>query len=345
MVIILLVLFVPSFGISVQPPPGEGTVFVTRVDKAPNGALLRPIDLGISAYTTILDDLSFPEIVTCYGGRLYLTETFAESSVGAAAAMIVHRPPRVVETPNRIFHRILRTEQDGSGKRFLVEWDKSLQPSTLALSSNGDLYIGSTSEDGKRTAGVWRIRNADTANENFSPLEQVLRPESFLPPTKDTSYSVRPIMFLNQGPFAEDLLLIDAPVQSFIEGGRVLRAIGPNYDRVEPFIPAFIDPETERPFKPASLAIDFDGSILVTDFANDKILRYSSEGVFIDVFGDQLKSPNQIAVGKDGLVYVTNTEFRGRNVTGGLFIYSQAGELLEMETSSIFLRGVTVCGS
>lgn len=322
-----------------QPTPGQGTVYLTEMGDASKGAILTPIDLNLSLYATTVDRLSFPETVICSpNGDLYFTETFAPQSVGAAASILIHQPGRIVEVPEDNFHRVARVKTNGSAPNYIVEWDDAtLLPSSLALGPNGDLFIGSTSKDNKPTQGVWRIRGATQSTTNFNPPEQILPPNLFSPPRKGTSNSVRPMDFLPNG----DLLIIDAPVE-MAPGGRVLRAVGPGYNSTTTFVAPFNDADTQRPFKPSGLALTPDGTILITDFANDKILHYDAQGNFIGVFVE-LSSPNQIAVGLDGLVYVTNLRFRGRNVNGGLYIYDPQGGLIVSDTSPIFRRGVAVC--
>lgn len=322
-----------------QTISGQGTVYITRMGEEPDGAILTPIDLNLSLYTAIVDRLSFPETVICApNGDLYFTETFSHDSVGAAASILIHDPNRIVGMPAQIYHRVARVTPNGSAPKYIIEWDdKSLQPSTLALAPNGDLFIGTTSKDDQPTKGVWRVRGASQSTIDFNMPEQILPPSLFGPPKKGISNSVRPLGFLNNG----DLLIIDAPVE-MAPGGRVLRAIAPSYNMVVPFIMPFDNPETRRPFKPSGLAVTQTGTVLVTDFSNDKILHYDAQGNFIEVFAE-LGSPNQIAIGPDGWVYVTNLRFRGRNVNGGLFIYDPQGNLRATDTSSIFLRGIAVC--
>lgn len=329
-----------------QARVGVDTVYLTKPAASPDGAIVTPFDLSLSLYRTVLRNLSFPETILCGAdGRLYFTQTFAPESVGGAASILIHQQQRIVEKPESLtYHQLMRTHQDGSSQAALVEWDSlTLQPSSLVLTAQGDLYLGTTSQDGQPTQGLWRIANAFQQNGPQLGFPQLLIPaERFQPPLEPVSYSVRPQAMLTAGPFAGDLLIIDAPVPSLVPGGRVLRARAPAYTDVFLFIQPHMDPQMQHPFKPAGLALTLEGDVLVTDFANDKVVRFGSDGEPLGIFA-ALKSPNQIAVGSDGLVYVTNLEFRGVNVTGGLFIFDPDGQLLASEQSPQFLRGVTVC--
>lgn len=327
-----------------QANVGVDTVYLTKPAPSPDGTIVTPFDLGLSLYRTVLNSLSFPETILCAAdGRLYFTQTFNPQTAGATAAILIHEQ-RIVDRSDRTFHQLMRVNQDGSSLAVLVEWDSlTLQPSSLVATAGGDLYLGTTSQDGMPTQGLWQIRNGYQAQGASLGFPQLLIPaEQFQAPVERVSYSVRPQAILRAGAYAGDLLIIDAPVPSLIEGGRVLRAQGPAFTELFPFITPQIDPQMQRPFKPAGLALTLRGEVLVTDFANDKVLRFGSDGQPLGVFAS-LKSPNQIAVGSDGMVYVTNLEFRGVNVTGGLFIFDTDGQLLASEQSPQFLRGVTVC--
>ncbi|HEY5595719.1 MAG TPA: hypothetical protein VIL47_00445 [Candidatus Bipolaricaulota bacterium] len=330
---------------TLQARVGLDTVYLTKPAASPDGAIVTPFDLSLSLYRTVLRNLSFPETILCGAdGRLYFTQTFAPQSVGAAASILIHQQQRVVEKSELTYHQLMRANQDGSSQAALVEWDSlTLQPSSLVATAQGDLYLGTTSQDGQPTQGLWRIANAFQQNGPQLGFPRLLiPPERFQSPLEPVSYSVRPQAMLTAGPFTGDLLIIDAPVPSLVPGGRVLRAQAPEFAEVVTFIPPSMDPQMQRPFKPAGLALTLQGDVLVTDFANDKVIRFAPDGEPLGVFA-ALKSPNQIAVGSDGLVYVTNLEFRGVNVTGGLFIFDTEGNLLASEQSPQFLRGVTVC--
>ncbi|MBI3098208.1 MAG: hypothetical protein HYY93_08210 [Planctomycetes bacterium] len=62
---------------------------------------------------------------------------------------------------------------------------------------------------------------------------------------------------------------------------------------------------------PEDLATDRDGNILVTDTHYYRILRYSTEGKLLNMFGARGEGPGEfifpvgLAVGKDGAIYVT----------------------------------------
>lgn len=301
-------------------------IYLTRVAPEPDGAILTPIDLEIDAFSTVVRGLNDPENVACGpDGRLYVTE------IG-------------VQDRGRTVHRLLRYTRQGSGRTVLVRWEADrFRPSTLAFNAEGDLFIGSTSlAEGGPTQGLWVLPAAVEIQRVLSPPQQLLPAEAFLPPDNGTLYGVRPLDLLRSGPYAGDLLVIDAPVQAFTPGGRVLRALAPDFRRVTTFIPAHLDPDSGEPFKPAGLAVTPEGEVLISDFTNDKILRYSATGELLGTFAE-LSSPNQLAVAAEGTVYATNVGFRGRFVRGMLFVYDPQGNLLAEAGGSFLLRGVTVC--
>jgi hypothetical protein len=120
--------------------------------------------------------------------------------------------------------------------------------------------------------------------------------------------------------------------------------LSPTSTTVVEFIPLHKDSETGEPFTAAGLAINSQGDVLVNDINNDKVLRYGPDGTFKGVFA-KVESPNQIAIGPDDIVYVTNATFPpgGGAVRGGLFIFDPEGKLLAKSGFPIALYGVTVC--
>jgi sugar lactone lactonase YvrE len=305
--------------------PGKGIVYITKAEDFPYGEIIKPEDLILGKFTTIASGLGTPRSILCGpDGRLYVTDLWAEEG-------------------GHEVNRILRFNQDGSGRTVVAQWDSDvLRPEAMVFSPNGDLYFGTGSiEEGKLTQGIWRIPSALQADEQFNPPEQVLPPSAFLAPTSDVEYLVTPFAFLTTGPFQGDLLISDAPRTSGTPEGRVLRALHPDFTSVEEFIPAFKDPRG-KPFLPAGLAINSQGDVFVTDFANGKILRYGPDGVFKGVFAI-LEWANQIAIGPDDIVYVTNVSFLpGGPERGSLTVYDPNGKWLAAGWG-MHWRGVTVC--
>jgi len=317
-----------------QPPPGQGTVYVTKAVYAPDGAILKPLDIGLGLFQTVVRDLGDPHNVLCGpDGRLYVNDLWRSER-------------------GREVHRILRFNQDGSGRTAVAEWDSDeLRPGAMVFAPDGDLYFGTVSTDGGQlTKGIWRIPGALQADREFNPPKQILSPDIFTPPPSDkVGAAAEPYAFLTTGPFAGDLLIIDSPwvfssdSEAEFVGDRVLRARSPDFTQVEEFIPRHKDPDTGEPFSAAGLAVTSEGDILITDFDNDKILRYGPDGTFKGIFAG-MESPNEIAVGPDGLVYVTNVTFEERGpLRGGLFIFDPEGNPLVSANFNIFLKGVTVC--
>jgi sugar lactone lactonase YvrE len=305
--------------------PGKGIVYITKAEDFPYGEIIKPDDLILGTFTTIASGLGSPGVILCGpDGRLYVDSNEEEEG-------------------GRKVNRILRFNQDGSGRTVVAEWDSNeLRPGAMVFAPNGDLYFGTGSiKRGQPTQGIWRIPGALQADGEFNPPEQVLPPTTFLTPTFDVNYATEPFAFLATGPFQGDLLISDRPRTSGTPGGRVVRALHPDFTSVEEFIPAFKDPRG-KPFLPPGLTINSQGDVFVTDFANGKILRYGPDGVFKGVFAI-LEWANQIAIGPDDIVYVTNVVFRdGKPERGGLTVYNPQGKWLAAGWG-MHWRGVTVC--
>jgi len=168
-----------------QPVPGTGIVYITKAERFPYGEILKPEDLILGTFTTIASGLGSPHNILCGpDGRLYVNDLWAEEE-------------------GRKVHRILRFNQDGSGRTVVAEWDSDeLRPAAMVFAPNGDLYFGTISTTrGSLTQGIWRISGVLQADEQFNPPEQVLPPTAFLTPTFEQIYIAESHAFLATGPF------------------------------------------------------------------------------------------------------------------------------------------------
>ena len=312
-----------ALGAEVQPSLGQSSLYLTRNEPSPDGAISKPLDLQLGLFQTVITGLSFPGHVLCGPDqRLYVTEFLGTIETG--------------------FHtRISRFNQDGSGQTLLMEridWNSS----SMVFSANGDLYFGTYSTP--ISQGAWRIPNALHSNSQFNPAQHVLPPAAFLPLGGDnTNLDVFPWAFVPNGPFQGDLLISAAPSDKSKPGGHVLRAIAPDFTSVKEFIVAHMDADTGKPFHPASLAINSQGDIFIADDENSKVLRYgpdgTAKGTFIKVI-----SPLNIAIDPDDVIYLTNDVSSGPYTGGGLFIFDPQGKLLAPAAiAPMQWRGLTVC--
>jgi len=308
-----------TVGAGLQPPPGKGTVYVTKVAPAPDGAILKVMDLALGITNPIISGLNLPFDVLCGpDGRFYVTEVWAREGI-------------------RTISRIVRFNQDGSGRTVLAQWPSSeLRPIGLVFAPNGDLYFGTTSiAEGRRHKGIWRIRGALQADQQFNPPEQVLPLESFTR-TPSRYDSVTPQVFLSSGPFQGDLLLADSPSFTGDPGGHVLRAPKPEFNTVVEFIPQHDNP---NPFQPKGLAVNSQGDVFVSDTANDKVLRYGSDGTLKGTFAEIVGSM-QIAIGPDDIVYLTAWR---SDSAAALFVLGPDGKVLGSSELAFRMYEVTVC--
>lgn len=292
-------------------------VYLTKMKSAPLGAVVR-FERSLLMFPPVVTGLNYPRIVVCGpDGKLYVTEG----------------------------ERILRFNQDDS-ERTVVMDKAGLWPDSIVFAPNGDLYFGTISMRHRESSqGVWRIQGVIGADQ-FPDPEQVLPPSLFLPPTSDTYYNVRPYAFLTTGPFEGDLLIIDGPNTHDLPGGQVLRAVAPDYSSVIVFIPPQLDPQTQKPFLPFSLALNSEGDVFVTDFTNGKVLRFGPDGTPQGTFAKiGVAYANQIAISSSNTAYVTNYVVHGSSNEGGLAIIKPDGSIEASISVGTRLRGVTVCES
>jgi sugar lactone lactonase YvrE len=288
-----------------QASPAQSTAYLTRWQPSPDGGIVKLLDLQLGLFQPVVTGLERPAFVLCGpDGHLYVTGPFL-------------RDPDVSGS-------ILRFSQDGSGRILIAQ---QIAPTTITFDSNGNLYFGTIDQ------GLWLIRDVLKADKVFNA------PQQMLPQSKFRTI-VQPYAFIHVGPFQGDLLIVDSP-HAPEAGGHVLRAIHPDFAFIEELIPPHIDAETGNPFQPFSLAVDSQGDILVTDFHNNKILHYGSDGNFKGIFA-KVMTPHEIAVGPGNLVYVTGWRGREDSDNASLFVFDKSGKLLTVANSPNAI-GVTVC--
>jgi hypothetical protein len=301
-----------AFGAGAQPALGQGSLYLTRTDSA----IVKPTDFQLGLFQSIVNGLEIPTYILCGSdGRLYVDEWSRDYTHG----------------------RILRFNQDGSGRTVVLD-QIDLMPELLVFAPNGDLYFGTYISYGQRGGqGIWRIPAALQADKQFSPPQQVLRPSE-----TDVVF-FDPGVFLTTGPSQGDLLIAEVLGPEGAPRGKILRAIAPAFASVKEFVPAHTDEQVGNPFLSAGLASNSKGDIFVNDFDNGKILRYGPDGTLQGIFA-RLTHPNQIAIGPDDSVYVTNPFFGTVEEGGGLFAFDPEGKLMSTTTTAPqHLLGVTVC--
>jgi sugar lactone lactonase YvrE len=278
--------------VQLRVSPAEATIYLTKPVPAPEGAILRLT--GPNKVVQVAGNLESPGYIICGPDQRLYVQDFAGGG------------------------RILRYNQDGSGRKVIVQ-DPNLQITTFVFAPNGDLYFGTQKQ------GLWRLKGADPAN----------KPEQILPPSTFT-FMAEPYAFLTAGPRKGDLLILDSPWS----GGRgvsnrVLVARAPDFKVAEPFI-------TTTTYWPAGLALNSKSEIFVTMFYDGRIMRYAPDGSVQGTFS-ALQFANQIAIDSQDMVWVTNAVFRGDEVSGGLVRFKPNGSSEWMLDRVVLVRGVTVC--
>jgi hypothetical protein len=278
--------------VQLRVSPAEATIYLTKPVPAPEGAILRLT--GPNKFVQVAGNLESPGYIICGPDQRLYVQDFAGGG------------------------RILRYNQDGSGRKVIVQ-DPNLQITTFVFAPNGDLYFGTQKQ------GLWRLKGADPTN----------KPEQILPPSTFT-FMAEPYAFLTAGPRKGDLLILDSPWS----GGRgvsnrVLVARAPDFKVAEPFI-------TTTTYWPAGLALNSKSEIFVTMFYDGRIMRYNPDGSVQGTFS-ALEFANQIAIDSQGMVWVTNAVFRGNEVSGGLVRFKPNGSSEWMLDRVVLVRGVTVC--
>jgi hypothetical protein len=189
--------------------------------------------------------------------------------------------------------------------------------SKMLFTEAGDLYFSTFFNSFESDRGVFRILNfLDAVNGEvpFTEPELLVGTDQFTA-FDDIFNSGGVQAFLTTGPFAGDLLITDSPNQSFTEGGRVMRAVAPDFNELVEFIPPFRDTRG-GPLQPTGIAVNQDGNVFVADFSNGEIVEFDDEGKRVKRFAE-LPRANQLAIGVDDRLYATNTGFSAFGVGGG----------------------------
>lgn len=252
---------------------------------------------------------------------------FQSMACGPNSSLIFARNERIDE--DFLQQQIWRYNSDGSDPTFLFAYDTDFRfIHDMLFAPNGEMFFVTffSTQNQVLGQGLWRYRNFLTTKTGVQEPELLVPREEFqyFPASAHIS---RLGGFLRTGPYAGDLLILDAPSQSFQPSGRVMRVISPDFIEMVEFIAPFAD-QVGQPFHPLALATNSEGNVFVSDFSNDRILMFDDEGNRIGELAE-LVTPNRMAIGPDDVLYVTNTEFLSdpdEILRGDLYLYDTISE-------------------
>jgi hypothetical protein len=187
-------------------------------------------------------------------------------------------------------------------------------PAYLAFDVNGNLLFSTYARHGENSGnsmGVWRIpEGTPGASAELIISGSQIRECGFL--TSGCRFGAPAICVLTSGPYRGDILV------SGRSGVPVSRAIGPDFNRLVPFLqdPGYALPPEEHQI-PDALSfyhqVHATGSVMITDFINSRILEFDSEGRFVRIFASLYRA-NRLTSDYAGNVYASGSVWGRSNL-------------------------------
>lgn len=171
-------------------------------------------------------------------------------------------------------------------------------PVGIAVTPSGDrIYVA-------ETGGEFAVRVFDATGAEVGELK----------PPADTGAEHVPV-WIAVDPTNGDVYVTDRPTGSVYV-----------YSGAGEYLREFRPPDAASGWQPLAIAFDAAGGIFVTDLAEaaQVVKQYDRDGGLVQTFGaeDGLSFPNGLTVGKDGRLYVTDSN------NGRLLVYAPTGELV-----------------
>ena len=188
-------------------------------------------------------------------------------------------PDGLIYFADRARGKIYRVDQDG---RSLTELAYIQNPEGVTFGPDGHFYVSADS-------GIWCLPGGKGPAEHIAPALTGEEEEGYEPRAGG-------LVFLTRGPFAGDLLMVDAA------GNRVLRFAASDFNQPVEFITRQLD-------FPLGIAVNSRGQVFVTNFQSKKIQIYSPDGAFVETLGAGIRlrpyRPIYTEFGPDDILYLT----------------------------------------
>jgi streptogramin lyase len=197
--------------------------------------------------------------------------------------------------------RVVRV-QPATGRVSLVASGLA-KPYAVAQSSGGAIYLSNANALQRLDAGT--PVTIATAAADIGPIA--------VAPNGDVYYATQSQVFEFAGGSPRLIAShLDPPHGIAVDGGGDLLVSDTGNDRV-----LRIDPQTGRTTtlistgEPAGVDVGADGSIYLVEAATLRVARYSSAGARLGNVGPTFNDPYDLAVARDGTVYVVDTALKG----------------------------------
>lgn len=205
------------------------------------------------------------------------------------------------------------------------------RPTSINFDANGDLFINSAQ-------GVWKVKmaNGQPMGEPVKITPNFSSGVSIIHGYYRFSRNIGGIAFLNKGPFAGSMVVVDTP------GSRVLRFDPPDFSSPKYFITSYsYKGKTASLSTPVGIAINSQGNIFVADAEKREILKFDSSGNYITTLPVRLYIPLHLEF--DGLDNLYVTQWGLYIGEGRVTTILPSGDKVRFVTALTDAWGIAVC--